>query len=77
VLEGIRAFEVHEEDVAEQAGAILLKAVRDALAAVSTYYMRLAEHTRGHGITAEDMAEEPIPADRGLPGHGGPLLVPE
>jgi sulfite reductase (NADPH) flavoprotein alpha-component len=76
MLEGVRAFEVHEADVAEQAGATLLNAVRDALAAVSAYYLRLAEQTRGHGITADDTAEEPIPADRGLPGHGGPLLVP-
>jgi sulfite reductase (NADPH) flavoprotein alpha-component len=73
VLEGIRAFEVHEADVVERAGATLLKAAREALGAVSTYYQRLAEQTRGHGITAGVAVEEPIPADRGLPGHGGPL----
>ncbi len=75
VLEGIRAFEIHEAEVVEQAGATLLNAVREALAAVSAYYQRLAEQTRGHGITAEGAAEEAIPADRGLPGHGGPLSL--
>jgi sulfite reductase alpha subunit-like flavoprotein/cytochrome b involved in lipid metabolism len=75
VLEGVRAFEVHEADVAEQAGATLLNAVRQALAAVSAYYQRLADQTRGHGIAADDVDEAPIPPDRGLPGHGGPLLV--
>ena len=44
---------------------------------VSAYYQRLAEHTRGHGITAGDAVEEVIPADRGLPGHGGPLPLPD
>jgi hypothetical protein len=73
VLEGIRAFEIHEADVVEQAGATLLNAARAALAAVSAYYQRLAEQTRGLGITADDTVEETIPADRGLPGHGGPL----
>ncbi|MFF4775772.1 FHA domain-containing protein [Microtetraspora fusca] len=77
VLEGIRAFEIHEGDVVEQAGATLLTAVREALAAVSTYYQRLAEQTRGQGITADGAAEEAIPADRGLPGHGGPLPLPD
>jgi sulfite reductase (NADPH) flavoprotein alpha-component len=77
VLEGIRAFEVHEADVAEQAGATLLNAVRQALAAVSAYYQRLADQTRGHGVAADDVDEAPIPPDRGLPGHGGPLLVPD
>src|SRR5262249_17022510 len=38
VLAGIRAFEVHEADVVEQAGAMLLNATREALAAVSAYY---------------------------------------
>ena len=71
------AFEIHEADVVEQAGAMLLNATREALAVVSAYYQRLAEQTRGHGITAEGAAEEIIPADRGLPGHGGPLLLPD
>ncbi len=73
VLEGVRAFEIHEADVVEQAGATLLTAAHEALAAVSAYYQRLAQQTRGHGITTDAVAEEPIPADRGLPGHGGPL----
>lgn len=77
VLEGVRAFEIHEADVVERAGATLLNAVREALAAVSAYYQRLAQQTRGHGITADGAVEEKIPADRGLPGHGGPLPLPE
>jgi hypothetical protein len=76
VLSGIRAFEVHEADVVEQAGGTLLNATRDALAAVSAYYQRLAGQSRGHGLTAGAAVEEEIPADRGLPGHGGPLLLP-
>lgn len=77
VLEGIRAFESHEADVVEEAGATLLNATREALAAVSAYYQRLAGQTRNHGITADGAVEEPIPVDRGLPGHGGPPLLPD
>jgi sulfite reductase (NADPH) flavoprotein alpha-component len=77
VLEGIRAFEIHEADVVEQAGATLLNAAGQALAAVSAYHQRLAEQTRGHRITADDAVEETIPVDRGLPGHGGPLRLPD
>jgi sulfite reductase (NADPH) flavoprotein alpha-component len=74
LLGGIRAFEQHEADVVELAGADLLTALRGAVDAVSLYYRRLADHTRGHGITAaDDPVVEPIPPDRGLPGHGGPL----
>jgi hypothetical protein len=76
VLQGIRAFEIHEADVIEQAGATLLNAVRDTLAAVSAYYQRLARHIRGLGIAADGSLEEPIPVDRGVPGHGGPLALP-
>ena len=76
VLAGIRAFEIHEAEVVEQAGATLLSSVREALAAVSAYYQRLAEQTRGYGIVAEGAVEQAIPADRGLPGHGGPLDLP-
>jgi sulfite reductase (NADPH) flavoprotein alpha-component len=77
VLTGVRAFETHEADVIEQAGATLLSATKDVLVAVGAYYQRLAEQTRGHGITAGRAGEEPIPADKGLPGHGGPLALPE
>jgi sulfite reductase (NADPH) flavoprotein alpha-component len=77
VLQGIRAFETHEADVIEQAAATLLSASRDALAAVSAYYQRLAEQTRGHGIAAGSTVEETILPDRGLPGHGGPLQLPD
>ena len=74
VLDGVRAFETYEADVVELAGADLLTALRGAVDAVSLYYRRLADHTRGHGITAaDDPVVEPIPPDRGLPGHGGPL----
>jgi sulfite reductase alpha subunit-like flavoprotein/cytochrome b involved in lipid metabolism len=77
VLEGIRAFEIHEANVVEQARATLLNAAGEALAAVSAYYQRLAEQTRGHGITTDGLVEEAIPLDRGLPGHGGPLALPD
>jgi sulfite reductase (NADPH) flavoprotein alpha-component len=77
VLEGVRAFERHEAEVVEQAGATLLTAARGSLTAVAVYYQRLAEQTRGLGITAAAAVEERIPADRGLPGHGGPLPLPE
>ncbi|MFC7245647.1 FHA domain-containing protein [Catellatospora aurea] len=77
VLRAIRAFEIHEADVVEQAGTELLDAVRGVLAAVSAYYERLAAQTRTHGVAADGAVEEAIPADRGLPGHGGPLLVPD
>src|SRR5262249_35136879 len=73
VLEGVQAFETHEADVVEQAAATLLNASRAALAAVSAYNQRLAEHTRGHGISADPAVEETIPTDRGIPGHGSPL----
>jgi sulfite reductase (NADPH) flavoprotein alpha-component len=76
-LAGVRAFETYEADVVEQAGATLLAATRGALEAVSAYYERLAEQTRGLDITADDTVEEAIPPDRGLPGHGGPLPLPE
>jgi sulfite reductase (NADPH) flavoprotein alpha-component len=75
VLEGIRAFEIHGADVVEQAGATLLNAASETLAAVSAYYQRLAKQIRGHGVSADDVVEEPIPADRGMPGHGGPLAL--
>jgi sulfite reductase (NADPH) flavoprotein alpha-component len=76
VLEGIRAFETHEADVVERAGATVLSAARQTLDVVSAYYQRLAKYTRGHGIVAGDAADEVIPADRGIPGHGGPLTLP-
>lgn len=77
VLEGIRAFETHEADVVERAGSTLLNAARQTLSVVPAYYQRLAEYTRGHGIVASDRPEEAIPADRGIPGHGGPLPLPD
>jgi sulfite reductase (NADPH) flavoprotein alpha-component len=76
VLEGIRAFEAHEAGVVEQAGATVLNAARKTLDVVSAYHQRLAKYTRGHGIAAGDAVEEVIPADRGIPGHGGPLPLP-
>ena len=75
VLEGIRAFEIHEANVVEQAGATLLNAVRETLNVVSAYYQRLAEQTRGYDIKADGAVDEPIPPDRGIPGHGGPLQL--
>jgi sulfite reductase alpha subunit-like flavoprotein/cytochrome b involved in lipid metabolism len=76
VLEGIRAFEAHGPDVVERAGATVLNAARRTLDVVSAYYQRMAEYTRGHGIAAADAVEAVIPADRGIPGHGGPLPLP-
>ncbi|MGI5243613.1 FHA domain-containing protein [Dactylosporangium sp. CA-139066] len=76
MLAGVRAFETHEADVVERAGATLLTAVRDALGAVAAYHKRLAELTRVNGITDDRTPEPPIPPDRGLPGHGGPLALP-
>jgi sulfite reductase (NADPH) flavoprotein alpha-component len=76
-LEGIRAFETHEADVVEQGGATVLSAAWHALDVVSAYYRRLAEYTRGHGFAASDAVEEVIPPDRGIPGHGAPLLLPD
>jgi len=76
VLAGMRAFEIHEADVVEQAGATLLNAAGETLAAVSAYYQRLAKQIRGHGITADGVVEEAIPVDRGVPGHGSPLALP-
>ncbi|TKK89371.1 FHA domain-containing protein [Herbidospora galbida] len=75
ILTGLRAFETHEADVVERAGATLLAAVGEALGAVAAYYRRLADLTRAQGVTADDAAEETIPPDRGIPGHGGPLPV--
>jgi sulfite reductase (NADPH) flavoprotein alpha-component len=75
-LAGIRAFEAHEAGVVERAGATVLSAARQTLDVVSAYYQRLAKYTRGQGIGAGDAAEEVIPADRGIPGHGGPLPLP-
>ena len=77
VLDGVRAFQTHEADVVERAGATLLEAAGRTLGAVSAYYRRLAEQTRGHGMTADTGVEQPIPTDRGLPGHGGPLALPD
>ncbi|HWB36086.1 MAG TPA: cytochrome b5 domain-containing protein, partial [Rugosimonospora sp.] len=76
VAQGIRAFETHEAEVVERAGGTLLTAAGAVLTAVSAYYQRLAEQTRGHGIVADGGVEEPIPPDRGIPGHGGPLAIP-
>jgi sulfite reductase (NADPH) flavoprotein alpha-component len=65
----------HEADVVEQAGTTVLSAAWHALDVVSAYYRRMAEYTRGHGIAAGDAVDEVIPADRGIPGHGGPLAL--
>nr|BFE57486.1 hypothetical protein GCM10020063_020120 [Dactylosporangium thailandense] len=75
VLEGVRAFELHESAVIERAGGELLAAVRAALSTVSAYYERVAAQTRAHDITTT-APDAPIPGDKGIPGHGGPLVVP-
>ena len=75
--EGVRAFEEHEADVVAQAGPQLMAALRGVLAAVGDYYRRLAAFTAAQGITADmlpaEVADEPVPDDPGLPGHGGRL----
>ncbi|MET7420126.1 FHA domain-containing protein [Dactylosporangium sp. NPDC005555] len=76
VLEGVRAFEAHEAEVVERSADVLLYAAHRPLTVVAAYYQRLAELTRGHGITSVDVADQPIPDDKGLPGHGGPLDLP-
>ncbi len=76
ILTGVRAFERHESAVIEQAAATLLDALDTALRIVADYYRELAEQTHHHGIADLAMsAEEVIPVDRGIPGHGGPLAI--
>jgi sulfite reductase (NADPH) flavoprotein alpha-component len=74
--DGILAFEQYEGTVVERAGERLLDAIRTALTVVTGYYQRLAELTEAHGITRASLptglVEAPIPADRGIPGHGTP-----
>ena len=77
VLAGVRAFETDEAEVVDQAEPTLLDATGGALAVVSAHYQRLAGQTRAQGITAAETAEPPIPPDKGLPGHGGPLQPPD
>jgi sulfite reductase (NADPH) flavoprotein alpha-component len=76
VLAGIVAFETHEADVVERAGATVLNAARQTLEVVSAYYQRLAEYTRGHGIAAGDAVEAVVPADRGIPGTAARCRLP-
>ncbi len=77
LLVGIRAFEEHEAEVVERAGAVLVEALSAALVAVGDYYRALAAETCGHGVTDDllpaDVVEEPVPDDPGIPGHGGPI----
>ncbi len=79
LLVGVRAFEEHEADVVERAGSQLLGAVRAALDVVDGYDARMAALSREHGFTevpdggAQGSAVPPVPPDRGVPGHGGPL----
>ncbi|GAA3254836.1 FHA domain-containing protein [Dactylosporangium siamense] len=77
VLDGVRAFETHEADVIDRAAPVLLDAAGRVLAIVAAYHHRLADQTRAHGITSAGTTEPPIPPDRGLPGHGGPLQLPD
>ena len=78
ILTGVRAFEVHEATVIEQASTTLLTALGDALGVVTEYTRRLAELTRRHGLLDSPihLGKEVVPVDRGLPGHGGPLAIP-
>ena len=75
--DGIVAFEQHEADVVERASDRLLGAIRGGVDAVGEYYRRIAALTERHGLTLESLpaglVEDPIPADRGIPGHGTPV----
>ena len=76
ILAGVRAFERHEGAVIEQAAAALLDALGQAVGSVGDYYEQLADRTRRYGITdPPDSAEQAVPADRGIPGHGGNLPI--
>jgi sulfite reductase alpha subunit-like flavoprotein/cytochrome b involved in lipid metabolism len=74
---GLRAFERHEAAVAEHGADELLSALRGVPAAVASYYRRVAALTAAAGITAPDdvpdVGDDPVPEDRGIPGHGGPV----
>ena len=77
MLSGVRAFEEHEADVIDRAAQTLLAAAGQGLVVISDYYRSLADQTRRHGIIDPGThTEEPVPPDRGLPGHGGPLALP-
>lgn len=73
---GIQAFERHEADVVVRAGGALMDALRLALQAVEGYYQRLAGLLTAQGLSmalvGDDLHEQDVPLDRGLPGHGGP-----
>jgi sulfite reductase (NADPH) flavoprotein alpha-component len=73
--EGIILFERHEAGVIEKASQQLLATLSRTLTAVDEYYQRIAEHLIREGIelpaSPDEAGDEPIPEDRGLPGHGG------
>ncbi len=75
--EGILVFEQYEAEVVERAGGQLMAALQQTLKVVEDYYQRLAEHILALGISISSLSdvpdEEPIPEDKGLPGHGGKL----
>ncbi|HEU5374950.1 MAG TPA: FHA domain-containing protein [Ktedonobacteraceae bacterium] len=75
--EGILAFEHYESEVANRAGGQLMTALQQIVKAVGEYYQRLAESSTAQGITLEslpnELIEEAIPEDQGLPGHGGQI----
>ncbi len=66
LLGALGAFEQHEADVVERAGAELLAALREAVDAVGAYCRRLADHT----------VVEPIPPDRRAPRPRRPARAP-
>jgi sulfite reductase (NADPH) flavoprotein alpha-component len=75
--EGILAFEQFEASVIAEASASLTEVIKQISGIVNAYYERLAERITATGISIEDIPAdsepEPIPADGGIPGHGGKL----
>jgi sulfite reductase (NADPH) flavoprotein alpha-component len=75
--EGILAFEQYEAEVVTQAGGQLMAALQQLLKVIGAYYQRIADHLAAQGITRDslpgELAEEAIPEDAGLPGHGGKI----
>jgi sulfite reductase (NADPH) flavoprotein alpha-component len=71
---GILAFEQYESEVVNQASGQLMVALQQMLKVVEEYYQRLAGAITSLGVTLAllpgGLAEEVIPEDRGLPGHG-------
>ncbi|GLV60842.1 hypothetical protein KDH_76610 [Dictyobacter sp. S3.2.2.5] len=75
--EGILAFEAYEMEVVKEASGQLMATFHQVLQAIREYYQRLAEQLTASGIIpaqpGDELHDEVIPEDRGLPGHGGSI----